>query len=69
MASSFWSGSFANSSKYGAAMRWAMPRFAIIDFNDWPSFSCVRCGARAIARGALKLLARPRTAAGYPWLK
>jgi glutathione synthase/RimK-type ligase-like ATP-grasp enzyme len=42
-------------------------RFAIIDFNDWPSFSRVRApAARAIARRALKLLARPRTAAAYP---
>jgi glutathione synthase/RimK-type ligase-like ATP-grasp enzyme len=42
-------------------------RFAIVDFNDWPSFSRVRApAARAIARRALKLLARPRTAAAYP---
>ena len=42
-------------------------RFAIIDFNDWPSFSRVRApAARAIARRALKLLARPRTAPAYP---
>jgi glutathione synthase/RimK-type ligase-like ATP-grasp enzyme len=42
-------------------------RFAIIDFNDWPSFSRVRApAARAIARRALKLLARPRIAAAHP---
>jgi len=42
-------------------------RFAIVDFNDWPSFSRVRApAARAIARRALKLLARPRTAPAYP---
>ncbi len=42
-------------------------RFAIIDFNDWPSFGRVRApAARAIARRALKLLARPRTAPAYP---
>jgi len=36
-------------------------RFAIIDFNDWPSFSRVRAqAARAIARRALSLLARAR---------
>jgi len=35
--------------------------FAIIDFNDWPSFSRVRQpAARAIARRALSLLARAR---------
>ncbi len=35
--------------------------FAIIDFNDWPSFSKVRGpAARAIARRALSLLARAR---------
>ncbi len=42
-------------------------RFAIVDFNDWPSFSRVRApAARAIARRALKLLARPRPAPAYP---
>jgi glutathione synthase/RimK-type ligase-like ATP-grasp enzyme len=42
-------------------------RFAIVDFNDWPSFSRVRTpAARAIARRALKLLARPRPAPAYP---
>src|ERR1700691_3854048 len=42
-------------------------RFAIVDFNDWPSFSRVRApAARAIARRALKLLSRPRTAPAYP---
>jgi glutathione synthase/RimK-type ligase-like ATP-grasp enzyme len=42
-------------------------RFAIVDFNDWPSFSRVRGpAARAIARRALKLLARPRSAPAYP---
>ncbi len=42
-------------------------RFTIVDFNDWPSFSRVRApAARAIARRALKLLARPRSAAAYP---
>jgi len=36
-------------------------RFAIIDFNDWPSYSRVRGqAARAIARRALALLGRPR---------
>jgi glutathione synthase/RimK-type ligase-like ATP-grasp enzyme len=36
-------------------------RFAIIDFNDWPSYSRVRASAaRAIARRAMTLLARPR---------
>jgi hypothetical protein len=36
-------------------------RFAIIDFNDWPSFSRVRGpAARAIARRAINLLGRPR---------
>jgi glutathione synthase/RimK-type ligase-like ATP-grasp enzyme len=36
-------------------------RFAIIDFNDWPSFSKVRGqAARAIARRGLSLLARAR---------
>ena len=42
--------------------------FAIIDFNDWPSFSRVRDqAARAIARRALKLLSRPRSApAAHP---
>ena len=36
-------------------------RFAIIDFNDWPSYSRVRPqAARAIARRAMSLLARPR---------
>ena len=35
--------------------------FAIIDFNDWPSFSRVRGpAARAIARRAISLLGRPR---------
>ena len=35
--------------------------FAIIDFNDWPSFSRVRGpAARAIARRGLSLLARAR---------
>ncbi len=38
-------------------------RFAIIDFNDWPSYSRVRTpAARAIARRAMMLLARPRPA-------
>jgi hypothetical protein len=42
-------------------------RFAIVDFNDWPSFSRVRApAARAIARRALKLLSRPRPAPAYP---
>jgi glutathione synthase/RimK-type ligase-like ATP-grasp enzyme len=41
-------------------------RFAIVDFNDWPSFSRVRApAARAIARRALKLLARPRSASAH----
>ena len=36
-------------------------RFAIIDFNDWPSYSRVRApAARAIARRAISLLGRPR---------
>jgi hypothetical protein len=36
-------------------------RFAIIDFNDWPSYSRVReQAARAIARRAMALLTRPR---------
>ena len=36
-------------------------RFAIIDFNDWPSYSRVRRpAARAIARRAMSLLGRPR---------
>jgi hypothetical protein len=36
-------------------------RFAIIDFNDWPSYSRVRApAARAIARRAMNLLARAR---------
>ena len=36
-------------------------RFAIIDFNDWPSFSRVRGpAARAIARRAINLLGRSR---------
>ena len=36
-------------------------RFAIIDFNDWPSYSRVRGpAARAIARRAMTLRARPR---------
>jgi hypothetical protein len=36
-------------------------RFAIIDFNDWPSYSRVRGpAARAIARRAINLLGRPR---------
>lgn len=35
--------------------------FSIVDFNDWPSFSRVRAdAARAIARRAMKLLARSR---------
>jgi glutathione synthase/RimK-type ligase-like ATP-grasp enzyme len=35
-------------------------RFAIIDFNDWPSYSRVRApAARAIARRAMSLLTRP----------
>jgi glutathione synthase/RimK-type ligase-like ATP-grasp enzyme len=35
-------------------------RFAIIDFNDWPSYSRVRApAARAIARRAMNLLTRP----------
>jgi hypothetical protein len=35
--------------------------FAIIDFNDWPSYTRVRgAAARAIARRALQLLARTR---------
>ena len=42
-------------------------RFAIVDFNDWPSFSLVRApAARAIARRALKLLSRPRIAPAHP---
>jgi hypothetical protein len=42
-------------------------RFAIVDFNDWPSFSRVRApAARAIARRALKLLSRPRPAPAHP---
>jgi hypothetical protein len=41
-------------------------RFAIVDFNDWPSFSLVRApAARAIARRALKLLSRPRAASAH----
>jgi hypothetical protein len=41
-------------------------RFAIVDFNDWPSFSLVRApAARAIARRALKLLGRPRSASAH----
>ncbi len=36
-------------------------RFAIIDFNDWPSYGRVRRpAARAIARRAMSLLGRPR---------
>ena len=36
-------------------------RFAIIDFNDWPSYSRVRASAaRAIARRAISLLGRSR---------
>src|ERR1019366_4779616 len=36
-------------------------RFAIIDFNDWPSYSRVRQpAARAIARRAMSLLGRSR---------
>jgi glutathione synthase/RimK-type ligase-like ATP-grasp enzyme len=36
-------------------------RFAVIDFNDWPSYSRVRGqAARAIARRALQLLKSPR---------
>ncbi|MFZ2059767.1 MAG: hypothetical protein WAU82_02025 [Candidatus Binatus sp.] len=36
-------------------------RFAIIDFNDWPSYSRVRgAAARAIARRAISLLGRSR---------
>ena len=36
-------------------------RFAIIDFNDWPSYSRVRGpAARAIARRAISLLSRTR---------
>ena len=36
-------------------------RFAIIDFNDWPSYSRVRApAARAIARRAMSLLGRQR---------
>ena len=39
-------------------------RFAIIDFNDWPSYSRVRsAAARAIARRALAMLSRPRAPA------
>jgi hypothetical protein len=42
-------------------------RFAIVDFNDWPSFSLVRApAARAIARRALKLLGRSRIAPAHP---
>jgi len=38
-------------------------RFAIIDFNDWPSYSRVRApAARAIARRAMNLLTRPAPA-------
>ena len=38
-------------------------RFAIIDFNDWPSYSRVRApAARAIARRAMSLLNRPQLA-------
>ena len=38
-------------------------RFAIIDFNDWPSYSRVRAAAaRAIARRAVAILSRPRAA-------
>jgi hypothetical protein len=38
-------------------------RFAIIDFNDWPSYSRVRApAARAIARRAMSLLTRPALA-------
>jgi glutathione synthase/RimK-type ligase-like ATP-grasp enzyme len=38
-------------------------RFAIIDFNDWPSYSRVRApAARAIARRAMNLLNRPALA-------
>jgi hypothetical protein len=36
-------------------------QFAIVDFNDWPSFARVRApAARAIARRALALLGNPR---------
>ncbi len=36
-------------------------RFAIIDFNDWPSYSQVRApAARAIARRAMRLIRRTR---------
>ena len=42
-------------------------RFAIVDFNDWPSFSRVRApAARAIARRALKLMGRQRPASVHP---
>jgi glutathione synthase/RimK-type ligase-like ATP-grasp enzyme len=38
-------------------------RFAIIDFNDWPSYSRVRVpAAHAIARRAMSLLTRPALA-------
>ena len=41
--------------------------FAIIDFNDWPSFSRVRTeAARAIARRAMKLLSRARPVPAHP---
>jgi hypothetical protein len=40
--------------------------FAIVDFNDWPSFSRVRTeAARAIARRAMKLLSRVRPAPAH----
>lgn len=39
-------------------------KFAIIDFNDWPSYGRVRAAAaRAIARRAIAILSRPRPAA------
>ena len=41
--------------------------FAIVDFNDWPSFGRVRTeAARAIARRAMKLLTRVRPAPAHP---
>lgn len=46
---------------WGGDMVLSGDRFAIIDFNDWPSYSRVRApAARAIARRALLLLSRPR---------
>ncbi len=40
-------------------------RFAIIDFNDWPSYGRVRAqAARAIAHHAISMMSRPRRLSG-----